>query len=477
MILNALQALSDQEIRVIHEQSLRILQEGGVRVESEFLLDLLRKNGCDVEESRKIACMPRNLVEKCLEGLPNHLAFCDREGRPVFHLGDGVCRISAGHQAIYFLDPESGTARKATKSDNEAMVMVADALPDIDFIATPLTPCDVPDRFAVAYSARSVLSHSTKPLVYASDDPAIHELVLDMDRMILDGRRSPECHHVICELSPTSPLCWSSGPAESLIVAVGAGVPVDIVPAPIAGVTAPYTLAGLLTVSNAEVLSGFVLSQLIHPGHPVLYCGAWTTYDMNRMHVLIGRPESSALRVAGAQMAHFYRVPGHTIGPDTDSSAQDEQNAWEKMLSALAAMLGGTDLLVNAGMFGTGLSASLEQLVVDSEICRAIRRFSRGLAVDAENITVETILGVGPRGNYLMEDHTLDHIRSDEHVDLTISAGAEPSRESANPESACMDRARTIAKAILRSGNRNPLDPSVEEAIEDLFRRHGALPF
>lgn len=200
-------------------------------------------------------------------------------------------------------------------------------------------------------------------------------------------------------------------------------MPLAILPEPNAGVSAPYTLAGLLTMNNAECLSGLVMIQLLKPGAKVLYANSWTTTDMRTGAALVGSIETSVCRVAAAQLAHFYHVPSHTTAPNSDNHAHDEQNAWEKTFSLLAAIGAGHDLIVNCGMFATGMTCSHEQLLMDAELAGMARRFVQGIDVRPETIAAELIQQVGPLGEtYLTQAHTLARLRSAEYFmpDLAV---------------------------------------------------------
>ena len=59
-----------------------------------------------------------------------------------------------------------------------------------------------------------------------------------------------------------------------------------------------------------------------------MYASSWTAYDMRSNMAVIGTPETHILRIAGAQMAAFYRIPSHTTAPNSDSHFHDEQNSW-----------------------------------------------------------------------------------------------------------------------------------------------------
>ena len=110
-------------------------------------------------------------------------------------------------------------------------------------------------------------------------------------------------------------------------------------------------------------------------GHPVVYCNAHTLFNMREGNPVIATPETMLLRFAGAQMARFYRIPSHSIGFDADAHIIDQQGVWEKSLSAMACVTAGIDVMVNLGMYSTGLTVSYESLIIDHEIFSKLRRF------------------------------------------------------------------------------------------------------
>ncbi|MEI6149101.1 MAG: trimethylamine methyltransferase family protein, partial [bacterium] len=163
--------------------------------------------------------------------------------------------------------------------------------------------------------------------------------------------------------------------------------------------------------------------QLLKPGHPVLYANSWTTTDMRSGAALVGSIETTICRIAAAQLAHFYRVPSHTTAPNSDNHAHDEQNAWEKTFSLIASVGARHDLIVNCGMFATGMTCSDEQLLMDAEIAGMCRRLAAGVEVTRDTIAADLIKQIGPQGEtYLTQEHTLERLRSDEYYvpDLAV---------------------------------------------------------
>ncbi|MBP8933056.1 MAG: trimethylamine methyltransferase family protein [Candidatus Atribacteria bacterium] len=472
MQLTDLKVLSENEILAIHKNSLVILESIGLRVESEKILDLLQENGCQVDFKNKRVRFPANIVEKCLLTVPKQIPIYQRDGNLAFILGDGGQYCVSGHNAVFVLEDETGKRRDSTVKDVENFAILSDKLSEVDMVGVPVMPQDVTPQTTLLYAIQTILENSLKPIFFSSESEMINQAVIDMGKVVTGKENLNGCSPIISQLSTTSPLYWEKGAAEALYIVSQEGIPLDLLPQPIAGVTAPYTLAGLLTVHNTEVLSGIVISQLIRPGTPIIYGAAWTTYEMKQANVLIGRPESSLLRVAGAQMAHYYNIPSHTTAPDNDANLLDEQAAWEKMLSTLAGIIGTNDMIVNLGMFGTGMTISLEQLIMDNEMCRIAKRFRRGIEVNKDTLALDTILQVGPRGEFLTSEHTLHHLRSGEHVSLDVSNGANYEVWKQKGSKNSTKKASDIVSSILHYGCQNPLPTDQQKEIHSIINQY-----
>ena len=472
MKLSTLAVLSEKEIKKIHEASLDILEQTGLLIEDDKVLNILKEAGCEVDFGSQRAKFPRKIVMKTLSSCPKSFPVLDRDGNTAFVLGEDDCVCGSGHNAVFTMIDESGERRDAKLSDVKEFSIVSDALSEVDIIGVPFSPQDVNLNTSLLYAIKQILDVSKKPIFFSCESDIINNAALEMCKTILGVEELNGRSNLISQLSTTSPLYWERGAVRALHKISEAGMPVAFLPQPIAGVTAPFTVAGLLTVHNTEVLSGIAISQIINPGLPVIYACAWTTYDMQRTNVLIGRPESSMLRIAGAQMAKFYNIPSHTTAPDNDSNLHDEQGAWEKMLSTICGIGGENSMIMNLGMLGTGMTITTEQLIMDNEICRIVRRLKRGIEVTDESIAADVIKKVGPKDIFMMEEHTLINLRSGEHALMDVSNGANYGvwREEGKISSA--DAANSIKKSILEKGIQNPLDDEKSARLADIIAEY-----
>lgn len=470
MFLQNFKVLSENEIVQVHEASVNILENTGVMIYSKKVLDLLESKGAKVDYDKRLARLPRKLVESCLATLPKTFDLYGRDGNKVLTVGDGIPKCASGHNAIFIIDADTNERRNSRLKDVENFALISDKLEDIDIVGVPVMPQDVTPQATLIYAVKALYENTSKPLFFSTESSAVNAAIIRIMKAVAGKNDISECPTAISQLSSTSPLIWEEGAVEALIDVSREGVPLNLLPEPMTGVSAPYTVAGLLTMHNTEVLSGIVISQLVRPGAPVIYGSSWTTYDMKYTTAIIGSPETSMLRIAGCQMARYYNMPSHTTAPNSDSNAHDEQNAWEKTVSNMCAICAGNDVVMNSGMFATGLTISLEQLVLDDEINGIIRRLYRGIDINTGTIAAEVIDNVGPRGNFFMEDHTFDYLRSGEFREVKVS---NTMTYDGWMSAGAPDVARVASgkvKKIISAGNDKRLDGKTIEVMERIIK-------
>lgn len=419
MKLETFKVLSEDEIRVIHDASMDILEHCGVKIYNRRMLSFLKEKGLKVDFENQTAYFARASIEDSLNTIPAAFDVFNREGEFAFVLGDGVPKIAAGHNAIFWVDTETGKTRYSTVADIELFSRICEKLEYIHMIGIPVMPQDVKDpASSLIYGVKAVIENSRKPVFFSTDNERVNNRVIKMIGAAFKGDINKQVYG-ITQFSPTSPLYWEEYVINAIMDTVQTNVPIAVLPEPNAGVSSPYTLAGLLTMNNAECLSGLVMIQMLKPGTKVMYANSWTVSYMRNAAALVGSTETTICRVAGAQLARFYRVPSHTTAPNSDNHAHDEQNAWEKTFSMFCSVGAGNDLIVNCGMFATGMTCSHEQLIMDEEISAMSKRIAGGIKVTEDTVAADLIkeIGAGPAGDsYLTAGHTIKWLRSDEYI-------------------------------------------------------------
>jgi len=420
MNMNTMKVLSEEEVQNIVDASSRLLEKIGVKIDSPEVLNKLKKKGLLINMDTGVVKFPAEVQRRCLESVPKEIPVVNRDGEHLYTLGDGSTHFASGHNAVFIDDPVSGVRRQFTVKDVRDYVAVSHHLSDVEMIGLPASPGDVPVQSSLLYSLQEAFANSDKPVYFSTDSAKINHYAIDMTYAAAPDAMEKGAY-MISQLSPTSPLFWEKGAIEGVVECAERNFPVSILPEPISGITAPYSLAGLVTVHNVEALSGIFITQIINPGTPVIWASSWTTFDMKKSAALVGSVETTLCRIAGAQVAKYYNLPLHTTAPNSDNHALDEQNSWEKTFSAFSAAAAGNDLVLNMGMYACGLTISLDQLVMDAEIVGQVRRLKHGVDASVDMIAENLISMVGHKGSFITEEHTLNLLYSNEHREPLIT--------------------------------------------------------
>ena len=472
MKLSKVEVLSKGEIKKIDKASKEILEDTGVLVLSEDVLKIYEKGGANVDYDKKIVKIPEKLVDRYINSAPSEFKLYNRDKDSYLDFGKNIGYSASGHNAIYVLDTQTLERRPSTKEEVGNFAKISDALTNIHIVGIEAMPQDVFSKSSILHALDAVANNTSKHIYFSPENVDETKALIEMLKVIGEEEGLGKKPIATCQLSPISPLTWSKGTSEALVEIAKAGIPLCILPQPYCGVTSPMTLAGTLVSNNVEELSAIVLAQIVNEGSPLIYGAAWTTFEMSKGAVLIGTPERCLLSVAGAQIAKYYNLPSHCIAFDTDSNIYDEQNGFEKIFNTIATLQSGINLIVNAGMFSTGMTVSYEQLIVDHEIIAFVYRYVDGITVNEDTIAKDVIKKVGQHKDYMTEPHTLKYLRSGEHITYKVSNRDVYDLWKSKGKPSITDNARKIASEIIREHKPKPLPAEKTEALKDIIANY-----
>lgn len=403
-----LEVLSEEEVQEIHRASLEILENVGIVALCDEALDVFRKHGARVDGNR--VYVPAKLAEESLKETIS--SFEVRSRNPLHNVvvggGEPVCTPAAG--PVYIVDGAGGR-RKSLSSDSINVVKLTQTSDVLHMNAgISVIPNDIPAPAMYLFMALVTALYSDKPLAGFANGTKVAQESIEFAARIMGN----DSYNQIATINPTSPLIYDTNQLEGLLVYARARQPLCIASCGMAGSTTPTTLAATLAVTNAEVLFGVILSQLVSPGTPVIYGNTSSITDMRNVTFSIGAPELSLLLAASAQMARFYGLPYRGGGSLTDAKITDFQAGYESMLSLFTTYLCGTDFMFHAtGILDSFLSFSYEKFIVDEEIGRMVRRFMHGFKVNGDTLAYDLVLSAGPGGQFLSHPHTARNFRKE----------------------------------------------------------------
>ena len=463
--------LSQEQIETIHDSSLQILERTGMTFEAglEGTVKLLEQNGAKVDRERSRITFPRELVLEQAAKAPNRVILYSRDGKNDLDLGEHRVHIGTGGAAVKILDLESGAVRSSTLKDLYALGRLVDKLENIHFFLRPCIPTDIPETAYDLNVFYTCLKATGKHIMAGVNDEKGLQNVLELVSLLAGSQEALAQKPFISIITSfaISPLKLCTQSTRIMQEAVRKGIPVALSSAPMAGSTAPYTMAGTLAQLHAEELAGITICQLTNPGAPILYGGIPGLADLRTMGYCGGAIECGMLNAAIHQLAHHIQVPNYNSSGLSDSKLPDTQAGWEKAMTTLLGAMGGSNYMHHAaGMLESMIAVAYEQYVIDDEIIGMSGKVLQGIAVDAEHLALEVIDQVGPGGEYMTAEHTLKHMYDEffQGNGVTDRMNREMWTEQGSRDT--RTRARQIAKKILEDEER----PYISQQLDQLIR-------
>ncbi len=450
-----LRPLSPAGLFRLHAASLRILERTGVVVGSASIRERLAAAGARVDGDR--VRLPASLVDAALAVAPRGYTLAARDPAWDLPLDGAHGYLSVDGSAAEILDLETGERRSSTEADLAAVTRLADALPEIAFLWQGVEAGDRPIAVRPLHELRTQLANSGKHVqLMTAVTPLAARGAVEMARAVVGGADVLRARPILSTFQVSlSPLTFEGNALEAALVYADAGVPSGFVVMAIGCATAPATPAGVLVQTNAEVLAGVTIVETLAPGSPTFYGACSTTMDLRSGLVACGGPEDLLYQAAFAQLARHYRLPVSVGTFAPGAKTPDWQAGLENGLSGLVSLLAGADMLSGAGLLYAARVFALEEMVLDAEIFGLVRHLAAGLAIDDETLALEVIDEVGPGGNFLAEDHTIEHMRGLWQPRLFDRGTWEDWEAGGRVTSA--DRARERARTLLASHEPLPL--------------------
>jgi len=352
--------------------------------------------------------------------------------------------------------------------DIEDAIRLQDALPEIDFVMSMVVPAEVDQQIYDRYQMDVMLNNTTKPIVFVSPDFEGCVAAIDMCEAVAGGaeafRQKP---FATCYINVTSGLIANEEALQKCMFLAEKGLPMLYIPINAAGVNSPATIAGCLASMTAGTLLGVVLSQLVRPGTPVAVPG-WSggTYNLK---TLVGNYVLADEQGITTEMGKHYNLPVFGLGGSTDSKVLDQQAGFEATISLTTALLHGANIVHDIGFMDSGLQISLQLMTIIDDFIGFLRAATAGVVVNAETLALDVIEELGPTGNYLAHDHTMNHYREPYYSDLADKGVYAQWLE--NGGSSIEQRAAAKIDRILATHQPQPLPDDVRQQLKAIIAR------
>ncbi len=465
-----IEILSSEDMLNIHEASLAILKVTGIRIDHKETLEKLADAGAKVDIDNNLVRFPEDLVERSVAKVPRKICLAGRDPEYDHEIScdsDFLVRCGSGDTLVPV--EKGGGFRAATMMDQKEAGIVSDGLDAIDFSGL-MSIQDVPSKSSDLYATKILLENSRKHFMGLTMGSINMKYLVEMQLAVRGTKAAmiqrPLFHAIVC---PMSPLYYPEDEIERLKVCGENGLPVKVTVEPMLGASAPVTLAGTIAQGNAEVLGAFTLLQILYPGIPTVYYCYPSVVEMRTGNSITGGPENFLLYAALAQLGtRYYKMPSECPALVSDGFIF-EQLLLQKSMGTIMAAASGAAVLSGVGTLDGGMASSLTQLAIDDEIVQFTRRMWEKFEVKEEKIGLDAVHRVGPRGNFIADEHTYKHFRDEIRFYPTVFDFSSYSDWIKDPKGVSA-RARDKVSGILNKHEVPPLEDAVIRELERILK-------
>jgi len=451
--------LSMDQVEELHKATVEVLENIGIKNLHDDAREIMKGNGCEVDNDKKIVKIPGPILMKFLKKAPTNVTLYGRDPKYDVPLDDSDnVFVMGGAGAVKTLDFD-GNLRPSTMSDLEDFTRLEDTLENMDIAHFLVIPTDT--EFGQSSECEMMtfahmITNNTRSFyaLLGGCKEGLHyelEMASVLAGSIKEVSKRPFFVGGLCIISP---LTQRAEFIEELLECGKYNIPCYVEADATAGGTTPYTIAGEIVEINANILAAIALAQMVNPGAPCIYSSSSGILDMKSLYYSGNAPESTLLHMASAQMAHYYHLPYYGSNP-TDSKLPDGQMGYERAQHFLGCALGGVNIIHvaigNLAMMGI---ANYEQCLIDNEILGSTFRFLRGIDTSKEAIGLDAFKEAGHSATFLRTKHALKYCRSNERWEPRLTDRCNWNQWMTYTGGKDMrERARDLAKKILQEHN------------------------
>jgi len=392
-----------------------------------------------------------------------------RNGSPDVVLEKSRVHYGTGGTAIYVLDPDTGERRPSTSADVVLNARMVEALENIHLFTINVFPNEIENIDAIDVNRFfHALDNTTRHIMGGVYSLAGCRRAVEMAELVAGGADA------LCERPFVSFITLLISPfkiddnyGEMTCFLAEKGLPVVVPTEPICGTTAPITMAGNVLTHVAETLGGIVLVQTARKGAPGICGSVGSITNLKTMDHVGGAIERAMINAAVSQMAQHFELPCYSTAGTTDAKEVNVQAAYESAMSSLLVAMSGANYIHDiAGLMEADLTVAYDKLVVDNEILGMCQRVLRGIEVSDETLATDLMIEKGPATDYIAEEHTVQHMRSEFFVPKLANR---EKRDSMMEGTDALSRAKAFVDRIRKQPQESRLPADVRKAVLERF--------
>ena len=402
------QLLSQGQRHQIAGAALEILERIGMKTTEPDIVETLRQAGAQVDGDR--VKLPAILVKEAIHSAPNCITVYNQTGEEALFLSGYHTHFGASVDGPTILAPQTGKYRKCLEGDIAWIARLADGLSNIDFLMPAGFAADQDVKLAERISFKQCILNSSKPILDICQRMRDLEDIHEMAALVAGGKEELQQRPFLMHYAePISPLVNPDASLQRVRYCAKHQIPLLYSPFLAMGATAPQHMAAAVAQGCAESLFGLVVHQLSQRGAPFIMGAMPSLMDMKTASFAYGAPELQLMCASVAEMAHHFKLPSFGTAGTGDAKRLDGQAVLEATSSCYLAILSGSNLIHDVGLFGSAQLLMPEMIVAVDEIVGMVRRSLNGIEVSSESLAFDVMEEIGPGGQYVSHPDTLKH--------------------------------------------------------------------
>jgi trimethylamine--corrinoid protein Co-methyltransferase len=375
----------------IHCDALRVLEEVGVKTSSQEIIRIFEETGLAGydETTGHIHVLP-SLVEQALGTTPK---------RDQYWIPENA--FGVGGTAPFVYDDDTGELLEPTLAHLARIARIVDQAESVQFMAR-----GVLIRKQEVQVIDTLVENCRKPLYVA----ALTDAGIERAREVHEKRGNLTIQFSIIN----SPLCVIESMIDPFLACVRKGLPLYVSTMPMAGLSGPYSMSGLLTLTHAEGLFGITLAQLVNPGLTVVHAGLPSIASIQRNYAVdMGLVSHNVANLLQEKLNARLGIP--SIQTACTTSEEHPGNRAEKDGRngfAMTKKYGFHQMRHAFGFLKELLSFSISKLERHIELCQETGpEQCPSFEIDPYDPEgFDAIRRNGSQPNYMRDDHTLKNV-------------------------------------------------------------------
>ncbi len=457
--------LSDTQVEEIDAAAEAILEQTGFKVMDAEALRRCAASGAKVNEQTGIVRLPAALLGELLAQAPSHYTVAGIDGQ-AYDIGGAKPWGLAIVTDPWIIDYPTEGPRRPCLADlrrHTAVAQQMDHVCGMSCMDFPVT--DVPGPASSLRAWERHLLNTAKHYHYIPAKPESNRRWKDIVRILAQDGDPSRMRLFTVHVPVISPLNMSGEAASLLRLACEYDAPVFPTICPMAGSTAPHSLAGTLLLGHAENLFLAALTQMQRPGNPFLYTLGPSVTDMRSAQDQYYSLDKVLWKSGAVQLARRRELPVSAECGGAMPCRYDVQAGAEGMLFMLAAVSSGADVLAGFGSGYSAMGMSAELMLIQEAWMNSARFLESGIHTDIGRLGLEDIQQAGPGGDFWTAPLTLLNPHGQEFFTDALF-----DLSPAETEGTCMlERAHeTVEQRI--AAFESPVPEALQEALRRYFR-------